>query len=131
MNQEQEIIYNQLIDKYFFNESKKEEIRLGIENGIDVSIYAKPEFYYRQMDVIYSGLEKNIDVSIYANPEFTAEQMEQIRLGLQEGLNVSIYANKKYNGEEMKEILFSLLNSNFKIKTSTKIKMFIQKIKGN
>ena len=57
--------------------------------------------------------------------------MEQIRLGLQEGLNVSIYANKKYNGEEMKEILFSLLNSNFKIKTSTKIKMFIQKIKGN
>ena len=56
MNQEQEIIYNQLIDKYFFNESKKEEIRLGIEKGLDVSIYAKPEFNEYQMFNIRYGL---------------------------------------------------------------------------
>ena len=70
MNQEQEIIYNHLIDKYFFNESKKEEIRLGIENGIDVSIYAKPEFNEYQMFNIRYGLENNLDVSLYAKPEF-------------------------------------------------------------
>lgn len=70
MNQEQEIIYNQLIDKYFFNESKKEEIRLGIENGIDVSIYAKPEFNVNQMVEIRKGLEQNLNVSLYAKPEF-------------------------------------------------------------
>ena len=120
-------IYN----KIDFNWEQMREIRKGLESNVNVSLYAKPNFTSAQMFEIRTGLEKNIDVSIYANPEFTAEQMEQIRLGLQEGLNVSIYANKKYNGEEMKEILFSLLNSNFKIKTSTKIKMFIQKIKGN
>ena len=120
-------IYN----KIGFNWEQMREIRKGLESNVNVSLYAKPNFTSAQMFEIRKGLEKNINVSIYANPEFTAEQMEQIRLGLQEGLNVSIYANKKYNGEEMKEILFSLLNSNFKIKTSTKIKMFVQKIKGN
>ena len=83
MNQEQEIIYNQLIDKYFFNESKKEEIRLGIENGIDVSIYANPEFDYRQMVQILKGLENNIDVTTYLNPTIEWEQMEKIRLELE------------------------------------------------
>ena len=79
MNQEQEIIYNQLIDKYFFNESKKEEIRLGIENGIDVSIYAKPEYTWQQMEFLMFRLLNGEDVTPYLNPKLTIEELMEIR----------------------------------------------------
>lgn len=46
------------------------EIRYGLTEGIDVSIYASPEFNAKQMQQIRYGLETRIDVSIYAKPEF-------------------------------------------------------------
>ena len=61
MNKEQEKIYKELILKYKFTNRQKEEIKLG--------------------------LEQNLDVSLYSNPEFTHDQMEEIRLGLEKGLN--------------------------------------------
>ena len=42
-----------------------------------------------------------MDVSIYAKPDFYAWQMEQIRLGLEEKLNVSYYAKKSFTAEKM------------------------------
>ena len=45
------------------------------------------------MKQIRYGLEDNINVSLYANTEFTWAQMEQIRLGLKHGFDVSIYLN--------------------------------------
>ena len=55
------------------------EIRLGLEKGLDVSIYAKPEYDWMQMEEIRLGLEKDIDVSEYAKPEYDWMQMEEIR----------------------------------------------------
>ena len=43
-----------------------EEIRLGLEDNLDVSVYAKPEFESFQMRQIKSGLKRNLDVSVYA-----------------------------------------------------------------
>ena len=45
------------------------------EKGVDVSVYAKPEFDFEQMDAIRLGLEEGIDVSVYAKPELTFSQM--------------------------------------------------------
>ena len=42
MNKEQQLIYKKLISKYNFNGDQKEQIRLGLENGIDVTLYLKP-----------------------------------------------------------------------------------------
>ena len=50
------------------------------------------------------GLEDNLDVSIYAKSKFNWEQMREIRLGLFFDLNVLIYAKTKYSWEQMKEI---------------------------
>ena len=47
-------------------EQIKEEIKSGLESGIDTSIYAKPEFNCDQMRQIREGLESRLDVSIYA-----------------------------------------------------------------
>ena len=113
------------------NHYEMNEIRLGLKNNLDISIYNKIEFNWEQMRQIRLGLEQNLDVTIYAKAEFNEDQMEEIREGLESGLDVSIYAKKEYKSKEMNEIRLSLLSGNFKPKTFTKIKMFIQKIKGN
>ena len=60
------------------------EISWGLEDNLDVSIYANPKFNSNQMWQIREGLEDNVDVSIYAKTEYSWEQMEQMRLELSE-----------------------------------------------
>ena len=73
-----------------FNEYQMGQIRNGLKKGLDVSIYAKPEFKGSQMEQIRYGLERGLDVSVYAKPEFDSEQMRQIRLGLENGLDINV-----------------------------------------
>ena len=67
-----------------FNEFQQEEIIKGLEDNLDVSLYAKSEFDEYQMNQIRWGLIDNLDVSTYANPENSYQKMEQIRLKLLE-----------------------------------------------
>ena len=39
--------YNELMDKYKFNEKQEEQINIGLKNNIDVSVYSKPEIHYK------------------------------------------------------------------------------------
>ncbi|UUD34822.1 hypothetical protein NPA07_03295 [Mycoplasmopsis caviae] len=87
-----------------FNEKQLKEIQLGLEKGVDVSIYAKPEFDWEQMNQITIGLMQDLDVSKYADVKYSGAQMCQIRLGLLSGLDVSKYADPKLSSKEMKEI---------------------------
>ncbi len=41
-----------------FNELQMEEIRLGLREGLDVSVYAKPELSWVEMNEIRRELEK-------------------------------------------------------------------------
>ena len=52
-------------DKNVFNDAQLCNIKLGLIMGDEVSIYAKPEFNYKQMDAIASGMIHNIDVTPY------------------------------------------------------------------
>ena len=70
-----------------FDESQKNEILDGIESNVDVLIYAKPEFYWEQMEQIRLGLEDNIDVLVYAKTEISWREMEQIRKKLENEQN--------------------------------------------
>ena len=67
-----------------FNKSQQEEILLGLENNIDISIYAKTIFDANQMNQIRWGLEDNLDISIYAKPEYSCLEMKHLRLRLEE-----------------------------------------------
>ena len=67
-----------------FNKSQQEEILLGLENNIDISIYAKTIFDANQMNQIRWGLEDNLDISIYAKPEYSWLEMKHLRLRLEE-----------------------------------------------
>ena len=110
-----------------FNYGKLVEIELGLENELDVSLYAKPEFNEDQMREIRLGLESGVDVSYYSNPNIYYIQMKYIRFcltdgfhsnilnfscealkiiyeGLQKKLDVSWYANPEFNCYQMEEI---------------------------
>lgn len=99
-----------------FNEYQMSEIRLGLSQNLDVSIYAKPEFNEYQMNQIRRGLEQYVDVSIYAKPEFTSDQMDYIRLGLENNLGLSIYSKPEFINFQMEviECLEKNLNLSFR-----------------
>ena len=67
-----------------FNKYQQEEITKGIEDNLDVSIYAKKEFNRDQMREIKEGLKANLDVFIYAKPEIPWREMETFRERLSE-----------------------------------------------
>ena len=76
MNREQrkEIIEN---SSWFFqfHYYKQEEISSGIDKGVDISIYAKDEYNWKQMAEIREGLERNLNVSVYKNSNYHWAQM--------------------------------------------------------
>lgn len=55
-----------------------EEIRKGLRDNLDISVYAKPEYNYNQMNFIYLGLKDNLDISKYADPKLSWEEMLEI-----------------------------------------------------
>lgn len=84
------------------------QIRLGLENGVDASIYADPIFDADKMGLIKFDLERGYDISYYKNPEFTYEQMAEISIGVSYGLDVSRYADPKFTTFQMKQMLTGL-----------------------
>ena len=79
-----------------FNELQVLEITKGNDNGVDISIYASPEYNSRQMKVIRMALEEGIDVSAMADPEYNYMQMEQIKEGLPPPKITRIVKSVKY-----------------------------------
>lgn len=121
------------IEKYrrlSFNAFQLEQIRLGLEHGIntdsytdpslswmemecaremeesgfDMSAYLEQKFTWLQCGEILEGKKKGLDVSVYAKKEFLDDQMKEIRKGLERGVDVSLYAMPSFEGLQMREI---------------------------
>jgi hypothetical protein len=69
------------MDKSFQN-SQMEQLRIGLEHGIDIEPYLDKEYTSSQMFEIRLGIEGGIDVRPLLNSQFTAEMMKSIRLEL-------------------------------------------------
>ena len=54
-------------------------------------------YYYAQLIELEIGFEKGLDISVYAHPDFAHTQMKVIREGLEKGLDVSLYAHQKFD----------------------------------
>ena len=74
------------------------------------------------MEQVRLGLEANVDVSIYANENYDCRQMEEIRLGLEDNLDVSNYLDFELDWDEMQAIRLELKKekqkNNFNLKKS-------------
>jgi len=92
-----------------FDKEQQREIKIGLNEGLDVSWYAKKEFSDGDMYLIRIGLEDDLDVSWYATERFDTRQKVEIHSGLKQGLDVSKYANPKLTDEEMNKIREKLM----------------------
>ena len=105
-----------------FDDALQQEIKLGIEHNVDVSLYKDPAYSWYQMHMIRLGMESGydtrelikdfdwsqieeilagyasgVDVEVYKKPIYMAPQMQEIRIGLEKGLDVSLYTNEEFN----------------------------------
>ncbi|OUZ19561.1 LPD1 domain-containing protein [Enterococcus cecorum] len=91
-----------------FDEKQKQALREGLENGLDISVYANPSYDSYQMNEIRWGLEKNLDVTQYATTKYNWRQMSQIREGLERNVDIGVYADSKYDDLQMEQIRMGL-----------------------
>ena len=75
-------LYEYCVNSGEFEPTALDEIKQGVEQGLDVSYYASPEFDYCQMYQIRLCLYDNVDVTLYFDNTISAEQMKEIRLQL-------------------------------------------------
>lgn len=107
--QQQELRFPMMENAEYHNAQNK-EIKLGIEEGLDVSIYSNPEFNWLQMEQIRMGLKDKVDASVYAKPAYSYETMRQIRLALYSAMDLVPYLNRGFADEALEEIRLALLN---------------------
>ena len=88
----------------YFTKKQKEQIELGKKQGLDTSVYAKPEYNVMQMMQIREGMLEKLDVKQYLNPAYNWLQMEEIRKGLSEGLDITSYNKIEIPYDKMREI---------------------------
>ncbi len=96
---------------YEFDEDQRAEIQAGIDAGIDVQGYAKPELLAIQMRQLRLGLQDGLDISVYNKSEYDWFQMEEIRLGMKEGLRYTLYAQPSIDYKRMRQIRLGLQNN--------------------
>jgi uncharacterized protein (DUF342 family) len=85
-----------------------DEIRLGEDAGLDVSVYEDKDYFAIQMRQIRQGLLDGVDVSRYADPKFDWFQMEEIRKGLLSGVDVDKYGSLTVSYDRMRQVRIGL-----------------------
>ncbi len=93
-----------------YQKAQDQEIQLGIEQGLDVSLYKNPEFNWLQMEQIRLGLRDKIDASVYANPAYNYETMRQLRLAIYSEIDLLPYVHRGFADDDLEEIRLALLN---------------------
>ncbi|MBR0090179.1 MAG: DUF342 domain-containing protein [Lachnospiraceae bacterium] len=93
-----------------YNVFQLEQIRQGLNEGLDVSVYEHPQYSWIDMEEIRKGLKQGIDMSRYREAGFSTEQKREIRKGIARGVDVSQYDRIEYLGEQMRQIRFGLMS---------------------
>lgn len=69
-----------------FGHQAMQQVRLGAEHKLtpeQIKIFAKVCYNWKQMQELRNGLEAGIDVSSYANPKLSYQQMQEKRFELE------------------------------------------------
>ncbi|MBR4718792.1 MAG: DUF342 domain-containing protein [Lachnospiraceae bacterium] len=91
-----------------FTRDQVEEIKLGLEEGLDIEPYEDKGFFALQMREIRLGMMSDLPYEIYARKDFDWFQMEEIRLGLEAKLNVRLYAYPRVPFDTMRQLRLAL-----------------------
>lgn len=104
-----------------------QEILLGMEEGLDISLYSSPELNWLQMEQIRMGLKDKVDVSTYADSTNSYETMKQIRLSIYSSVDLISYLNRGFTDDELEQIRLAL-EDNLPIDTWLTDDMYAQQI---
>ncbi len=91
-----------------YMKEQHQEILLGKEEGLDVSLYSNPEFNWLQMEQIRMGIKDKVDVSKYADPSYSYETMKQIRLSFYSTKDLTAYLDRGFVDDELEQIRLAL-----------------------
>ena len=83
-----------------------QEILLGKEEGLDISLYSNPELNWLQMEQIRMGIKDKVDVSAYADPSYSYETMKQIRLSFYSSTDLSPYLGREIGRASCRERVY-------------------------
>lgn len=95
-------------NKENYNNKQWEEILLGIEQGLEVSIYAYSYYHASQMKQIRLGLLSGIDITLYNDKLNHSKVMKYIRLAQEEKLPIKQYLHEKLNYKQLEQIYLGL-----------------------
>ena len=104
-----------------------QEILLGKEEGLNVSLYSNPELNWLQMEQIRMGIKDKVDVSKYADPSFSYETMKQIRLSFYSSIDLIPYVHRGFVDDELEQIRLAL-EDELPIDTWLTDDMYVQQI---
>ncbi|WP_026491227.1 MULTISPECIES: DUF342 domain-containing protein [unclassified Butyrivibrio] len=93
------------INRYFLFGMRGEcmnEVRKGLEQNLDVSVYADEAYSWKQMRELRLGLEHQIDVTPYAKSLYRADQMREIRKGIENNVDINLYKSMVHPAQEMR-----------------------------
>src|SRR6266516_5826693 len=80
----------------------------------DIRYYKNLNIFNKgQLIVIARGIKENLDVSIFAKKEYNYKQMSLIRAGLYDKIDINLYLNPNYSENVMKEIYYLLINARY------------------
>ncbi len=99
-----------MVENSEYRAAQNQEIKLGTEQGLDVSVYSNPEFNWLQMEQIRIGLKDKVNVSLYANPAYSYDTMRQIRLALYSTIDLIPYLQRGFTDDALEEIRLALLD---------------------
>ncbi len=91
-----------------YMKEQHQEILLGKEEGLDVSLYSNPEFNWLQMEQIRMGIKDKVDTSQYADPSYSYETMKQIRLSFYSSKDLTPYLDRGFVDDELEQIRLAL-----------------------
>lgn len=110
-----------------YMKEQHQEILLGKEEGLDVSLYSNPEFNWLQMEQIRMGIKDKVDVARYADPSFSYETMKQIRLSFYSSTHLLPYVERGFVDDELEQIRLAL-EDELPIDTWLTDDMYVQQI---
>ena len=97
-----------MLENSEYMQEQNQEILLGKEEGLDVSLYSNPEFNWLQMEQIRMGIKDKVDVASYADPLYSYETMKQIRLSFYSSTDLKPYLERGFADDELEQIRLAL-----------------------
>lgn len=93
-----------------FNATQLDQIKQGINQGINAKLYANPKYNHMQMAIIANALANNINLRSHISPIYNWLQLNEIIHGLSAGVDVNLYKNPQFSQKQMELIRIALEN---------------------